>query len=647
MREVVEGAEEDEGQQQAWNAIEDPRERLALERERIFEQQQMQAIQSGGVMVPLGPRLPDLPTLYDPALTPITERTEPSSRATCTTAANSSLALSSSALSATSGRPSFIPHERTFAHDHGDNTSTLSLTKVLKGNMNNQILEEDELAELDTATKRLDISGPYNPFLDEPMKRYVSACVDADSRTLVRHDGQLLQRGLKFAPSSEIPIQETAETLIVERKIGEGGYGVVWLATNVDANVEDDGSDGSDDDYGTGRFSLRMDRDPIRGSFSSSLARGGSKKPRGSRSVRAVKVANSKSKIVNLTYEHCMLRTARDRLVTSSIAACLINVYDCHVFSDTAFLRMEFSAGGTLLDIVNVAMTSDSFTSHISAGQGAGMDEVLAIFYAIEVLKIVDALHGVDMVHGDIKPENFLARWGKPGSKSADNDADNTRNSVKQLVPDEWTSIYDATGGGGWEDRGLTIVDFGRALDIRGASKDRERNYFTDFDLSGKGDPAVECWELRNKQPFHGFELDWYGIAGVVHVLLFGKFMEISEGQPGSAGLDERKPEITIATLHAMKRYWQTDEIWIPLFSTLLNPPRPYATAGREAVQNITRRMQKWLELNCQKGTKNLRASLKKLELAVMEKANKKAAQMAKVGAGPGPGRGGLPLFRK
>lgn len=618
--------------------------RLVLERERILDQQHQQAVQMGGMMVPLGPRIPEMPTIYDPSLTPITERTEPSSRATgTTTAGNSSMAYSASVLSGTSGRPSFIANERTFAHE-SEPTSTLSLTRVLKNSLHHGILEEVEGEEVDplvganTSFQRLAISGggPYDPYLDEPMKRYVSACMDSDKQMIVRRNDSLLQRGSKLVSGAEIPLIGTSETLVLERKLGEGGYGVVWLASCVDATAVQ--SDDSDDDFSSSQFSLRLDRDPR-----------DKKAKRSKGSLRAVKLSNSKSRIINLTYEQCLLRTARTRLAAagSNALASLITTYDCRVYADTAILRMDFIAGGSLLDIVNVAMTADPLMAHASTGQSAGMEEIVAVFYAIEVLKTVDALHSVDVVHGDIKPENFLARWSRGGRQN-----DDTVSSIR-AVPDEWTSFYDPSGDGGWGDRGLFIVDFGRALDLRTVAADsagKERCFFTDFDASGKGDPAVEAWELRNKEPFHGFEIDWYGIAGVVHVLLFGKFMEITEGEPGS-GLapGSKKPEIMIATLHAMKRYWQTEEIWIPLFATLLNPPEPYATAGRAAVQSLIRKMQKWLEANCQKGGKNLRASLKKLELTVMEKSGKRAAQASSRGFGGSSvgGRSGLPVLRK
>jgi checkpoint serine/threonine-protein kinase len=36
------------------------------------------------------------------------------------------------------------------------------------------------------------------------------------------------------------------------------------------------------------------------------------------------------------------------------------------------------------------------------------MDETLVMYYVIEMMRIVEQLHAVGIIHGDIKPDNFL-----------------------------------------------------------------------------------------------------------------------------------------------------------------------------------------------------------------------------------------------
>lgn len=38
------------------------------------------------------------------------------------------------------------------------------------------------------------------------------------------------------------------------------------------------------------------------------------------------------------------------------------------------------------------------------------MEEVLCIYYTIEMLQILESLHHVGIIHGDVKPDNLLIR---------------------------------------------------------------------------------------------------------------------------------------------------------------------------------------------------------------------------------------------
>jgi checkpoint serine/threonine-protein kinase len=41
---------------------------------------------------------------------------------------------------------------------------------------------------------------------------------------------------------------------------------------------------------------------------------------------------------------------------------------------------------------------------------GKAMKEELVIMYTIELLNMVEAMHACGIIHGDIKPDNFLIR---------------------------------------------------------------------------------------------------------------------------------------------------------------------------------------------------------------------------------------------
>lgn len=41
------------------------------------------------------------------------------------------------------------------------------------------------------------------------------------------------------------------------------------------------------------------------------------------------------------------------------------------------------------------------------------MEEVLCIYYTIEMLYMLETLHGFGIIHGDFKPDNLLIRYAR------------------------------------------------------------------------------------------------------------------------------------------------------------------------------------------------------------------------------------------
>jgi checkpoint serine/threonine-protein kinase len=58
---------------------------------------------------------------------------------------------------------------------------------------------------------------------------------------------------------------------------------------------------------------------------------------------------------------------------------------------------MDYSDQGTLQDVINAFRV-----------KGNKMDETLIMYYAIEMLSIAESMHNSGIIHGDIKPDNFL-----------------------------------------------------------------------------------------------------------------------------------------------------------------------------------------------------------------------------------------------
>ncbi|KAJ3285076.1 hypothetical protein HK104_009651 [Borealophlyctis nickersoniae] len=262
-------------------------------------------------------------------------------------------------------------------------------------------------------------------------------------------------------------------------------------------------------------------------------------------------------------WEFYMLHTLRSRL-SKRIVDSIVEPLSCHLFSDESCLRMHFAKQGTLLDCVNIA-AQQGYGGGIGSvapapGQG-GVDEVLAAFWAIEVLRTIEAVHAAGMIHGDMKADNVLARL-----------TDGEEGEV-------WDVLYKENGECGWANRGITIVDWGTAIDLR-MFEDGQRFVVpptqpaTGRSRAGRGaDPSVESWEVRNGVSWR-YETDWYGAAGIIHVLLFGKYMEVIEGVDDAPAPDgtaaKGKPRPRVKPSGSFKRYWQVD-LWREVFDVLLN----------------------------------------------------------------------------
>jgi hypothetical protein len=77
-----------------------------------------------------------------------------------------------------------------------------------------------------------------------------------------------------------------------------------------------------------------------------------------------------------------------------------------------------------------------------------------------------------------------------------------------------------------------------------------------------------ECWEFRNNYAWT-FEPDWFGAAGVIHTLIFGEPLSITESNTGiSSHSSSQKPFIDIRK--SIPIQWN-GEMWVHAFTSLLN----------------------------------------------------------------------------
>jgi len=278
-----------------------------------------------------------------------------------------------------------------------------------------------------------------------------------------------------------------------------------------------------------------------------------------------------------------VLRQAKRRLGVGRAGESVVEAYEMHLFRDEGFLVEEYRGQGTLLDLVNVCRA-----------EGGAMDELLCVFFTVELFRTVEALHGKGIIHGDLKADNVLVRFDSTPESS-------------------WSAQYLRNGSDGWSSKGITLIDFGRGIDMKVFRPDVQ--FIADWKTS-----EADCAEMREMRPWT-YQIDYHGLAGVVHSMLFGKYLETVAERGATLGAGATK---TYRIRESLKRYWQT-ELWSEVFDLLLNPlmhldreegkKLPVLTGMRE----LRKKMEDYLETNCEKGV-GLKAQIRRMEAAIRDR---------------------------
>jgi checkpoint serine/threonine-protein kinase len=290
-------------------------------------------------------------------------------------------------------------------------------------------------------------------------------------------------------------------------------------------------------------------------------------------------------------WEFYMMRLAHSRLGPQHRAAASLSyAHEMHLYRDEAYLFLPYHPHGTLLDVINLFRAESS----------GAMDEQLAMFFSIELIRTVEALHTKNILHGDLKPDNCLLRLD---NLHACNSAQQLQHTVgSEALSSQWQR----NGNGGWHSRGITLIDFGRAIDMRAFVPDVQ--FIADWKTT-----AQDCAEMREGRPWT-WQIDYHGLAGIIHCLLFGKYIETLRCDQGGLGKGGRRYRIR----ESLKRYWQT-ELWHDCFELLLNPGSfTHTEEGGDlpvlrSMRAIRERMEDWLETKSDKGV-GLKSLIGKLE---------------------------------
>ncbi|KAL8941688.1 MAG: hypothetical protein Q9216_002101 [Gyalolechia sp. 2 TL-2023] len=372
---------------------------------------------------------------------------------------------------------------------------------------------------------------------------------------------------------------EGRKPLTIKRELGKGAFAPVYLAQTLDINED------NDDERHLLSRSLHT---PASSSNLSSLS--------------AIKCEDPPT-----PWEFYIMSIIHSRLEYSSRAASSILLpYEMHLFKDEGYLVEQYLDQGTLLDLVNTA----------KADSPSGvLDEPIAMFFTVELLRTMESLHSIGILHGDLKADNCLVRLHSDDKV-------------------HWDPTYHRNGDHAWASKGLSLIDFGRGIDMEQFGP--ETQFIADWKTTKQ-----DCPEMREMRPWT-YQVDYWGCAGVVHSLLFGKYIEdvaveaptIKSSSFAEDDDDENNDGNQTIAIKAqrekrwrlkepLKRYWQ-QELWGNLFELLLNPTR-YLDGEEGAQMPVVKGlracregMEDWLE--GEGGRKGLKSGLRRLEEKIRER---------------------------
>ncbi|CAH0557013.1 unnamed protein product [Brassicogethes aeneus] len=218
---------------------------------------------------------------------------------------------------------------------------------------------------------------------------------------------------------------------------------------------------------------------------------------------RRQNVALKYQKVPN-KWEYHICREIQARLTNDDIRSHFMDVSLGYFNNQYSILISEYMPWGSLLDMTNL----------VKQKTGKSLKECLCYHFTNKMLRLVKTLHEIQIIHADIKPDNFLVMLKADGTVD------------------------------------LQLIDFGCSIDMSLFPPHASFTHRITTD-------AFICCEMRDGRPWN-YHTDLFCVAASAHVLIFEKYICLQK----------------IGSEWSVNCRWQryhNKELWKNLFDKLLN----------------------------------------------------------------------------